>query len=67
MSKTTGQGEDANTEEIPTAVITLAVDQKDAEKLIFATDQSQLYFGLLTPKSATAASDGVNDTNIWAN
>lgn len=65
VSRTTGQGESANTEEIPTAILTLALDQRDAEKLIFATDQSRLYFALLTPQSQTAPSGGVSGGTLW--
>ena len=67
VSRTTGDGATTNIEEIPTAILTLALDQKDAEKLIFATDQSRLYFALLTPQSVTATDAGTNDSNLWAN
>ena len=65
VSRTTGEGEQANTEEIPTAILTLALDQTDAQKVIFATDQSRLYFALLTPQSVTAPGPGVTTTNLF--
>lgn len=65
VSRTSGQGEAANTEQIPTAILTLALDQAEAQKLIFASDQSRLYFALLTPKSVTAPGPGVSAQNLF--
>lgn len=65
VSRTTGEGESANTEEIPTAILTLALDQAEAQKLIFATDQSRLYFALLTPQSVTAPGPGVTSATLF--
>lgn len=66
VSRTTGSGETANTEEIPTAILTLALDQAEAEKLIHGQQQTQLHFALLTPTSVTAPGNGVNDTTLFA-
>ena len=40
-----------NTEQLPKALMTLAVSQADAQKIIFASQQGELYFGLLTTTS----------------
>jgi pilus assembly protein CpaB len=65
VSRTTGEGEQANTEEISTAILTLALAQPDAEKLIFAQQQARLHFALLTPQSQTAPGGGVSDSNLF--
>lgn len=41
----------ANTEAIPTAILTLALTQEEAQKVILATQTTQLYMGLLDDKS----------------
>lgn len=46
------------TEEVPTTVLTLGLEQKDAEKLILASQTSCLSFGLLSDKSAVEPSAG---------
>lgn len=66
VSRTTGQGEAANTEEIPTAILTLALDQASAEKLIYGQQETRLHFALLTPASVTAPSGGVSGTSLFA-
>lgn len=52
-------------EAIPTAVLTLAVSQPDAEKLVHAAQTGQLYFGLLSPDSATGPSVGVDNRTLF--
>lgn len=66
VSRTTGEGEKANSEEIPTAILTLALDQADAERLIFGQQQTRLHFALLTPSSVTAPSGGISENNLFA-
>jgi pilus assembly protein CpaB len=51
---TKGQG---NTESLPTAILTLAVDQKQAEKLVVA-QSGALYLALLTKDSKVTADTG---------
>src|SRR3954465_14663154 len=51
----TGQ---TNTEQISRAILTLAVTQKDAQKIIFAQSSGTLYFGLLTASSKVAPGTG---------
>jgi pilus assembly protein CpaB len=65
VSRTTGTGEQANTEEISTAILTLALSQPDAEKLIFGQQQARLHFALLTPQSQTQPGGGVSDSNLF--
>lgn len=40
-----------NTEEIPTAILTLALNQEEAQKVILASQTTQLYMGLLDANS----------------
>jgi pilus assembly protein CpaB len=58
----------ANTEALPRALITFALTQKQAEKLIFASSQGggSLYLGLLTDKSTiTTRGSGVNGATVF--
>lgn len=41
----------SNTEAIPTAILTLALDQEEAQKVILASQTTQLYMGLLDENS----------------
>lgn len=63
QTTTTTDGEQ-NTEEIPRAIVTLAVDQEQAQKLIYATQQGQLYFTLLTDSSKVGVLPPTNGANI---
>lgn len=51
---TTAQGT-TNTEAIPTAILTLALDQEQAQRVILATSVAPMYFALLSPESAVDA------------
>lgn len=52
VSTTTTTAESgSNTEEIPTAILTLAVDQEQAQKVILATSVAPMYFALLDKES----------------
>ncbi len=55
------------TEQLPRTLLTLAVNQTDAEKLIFASRGSgyQLTFGLRTTTSQVAAGNGVNTASLF--
>jgi len=57
---TTGE---RNSEEIPKTILTLALDQTSAGKLIYAT-QGELYFALLSPSSKIAAGGPITSTNV---
>jgi pilus assembly protein CpaB len=52
ITTTTPEGEQ-QTEQIPQAIVTLALTQEEAQKLIFAQTQGELYFGLLNDESRT--------------
>ena len=51
---TTGEGGQETTEEIPLAILTLAVNQTQAQQIVQAQQQGSLYFGLLTDTSETS-------------
>ena len=52
ISTTTTTTEEAtNAEEIPTAILTLALNQEQAQKVILATSVSPMYFALLNQES----------------
>jgi pilus assembly protein CpaB len=63
QTTTTTDGQQ-NTEEIPRAIVTLAVDQEQAQRLIFASQQGQLYFTLLTENSKVGVLPPTNGANI---
>ena len=53
VTKTTTSGDTAQTEQLPKALLTLAVDQEQAQKIVFAQSQGPVTFGLLDPDSPT--------------
>ena len=59
-------GADANKEAVPTAILTLAVDQVQGQKLVYASQNGQLYFALLTKDSKIAPGPGTNITNLFS-
>ena len=50
---------------VKTVALTLAVTQKEAEKLIHAAETGSLWFGLLSPTSTTAPSEGVDSRRLF--
>jgi pilus assembly protein CpaB len=64
---TTSTTEDGttNTEQVPNAILTLSLDQRQAERIILAQSEGELYFGLLTADSRTAPSAGVSSQNLF--
>jgi pilus assembly protein CpaB len=62
-TSTTADGT-TNTEQVPNAILTLALDQREAERMIQAQSEGELYFGLLTPDSRTAPSGGVTSQDL---
>ncbi len=50
-STTTTDGQTTNTEAIPTAILTLALDQEEAQKVILSTTNGEMYFALLDENS----------------
>ena len=53
QSITTTEGGEQQTEQIPTAILTLALSQDEAQKMIFAQSTGSLYLGLLDDESET--------------
>lgn len=66
---TTTTTTDANgqqtTEQLPKTLMTLAVDQKDAQKVIYASGNGDLAFGLLNKDSVVKAGGPVTDRNLF--
>lgn len=56
----------ANIEVFPKALLTLALNQKDASKIIFASTKGTLYLGLLNGASKTAPDPGVDAGSLFA-
>jgi pilus assembly protein CpaB len=61
---TTASGQQ-NSEQISRAILTLALDQTEATKIIYATQQGQLYFALLTADSKVSPGGGVTSANLF--
>ena len=55
----------ATTEALPKTLFTLAVNQADAEKIMYAAGHGELSFGLLTAKSKVKAGPGVTAKNLF--
>ncbi len=67
VARTTSSTSDSttNTEQIPAAILTLALGQKDAEKLAYATQTGQLYLGLLGKDAKVVPGPGVDATSVY--
>lgn len=50
---------------VPAAILTLAVSQADAERLVQATQTGKLYFALLSRESKTGSSAGITDATLF--
>lgn len=53
------------TEQLPRTLLTLALDQRQAEKVLFASSSGELAFGLLTTDSEVAPGPGANPGNLF--
>ena len=64
---TTTQGSNNNqtTEQIPQTILTLALDQKQAQKIVFAQSEGDLYLGLLTDSSSVRPSGPTTNGNLF--
>jgi pilus assembly protein CpaB len=62
---TDSEGAATTTEALPRTLITLAVDQEEAEKVLLATKIGEVSFGLLNEKSKIVPSDGVTQQNLF--
>lgn len=63
-AKTTTTDEGEETEQVARTILTVAVDQKQAEKLIFASRNGDISFALLTGDSVVADSAGVRPADV---
>ncbi len=59
------EGAATTTEALPRTLITLAVDQEEAEKVLLATKVGEISFGLLNEKSKVTPSAGVTEQNLF--
>jgi pilus assembly protein CpaB len=58
--------ESAPTEDLPKALLTLAVDQVEAQKVVYASQNGQLYFALLREDSLVSDTDpGTTSNNLF--
>jgi pilus assembly protein CpaB len=62
---TTDQTGVATTEQLPRTLLTLSVDQLQAEKLLFAQGNGELSFGLLTDKSTVAPAPPMTSDTLF--
>lgn len=60
---TTGEGEQT-TEQVPRTILTVAVDQEQAERIIYAKRNGELSFALLNKNSEVETNPGVSATDI---
>jgi pilus assembly protein CpaB len=66
VNQETEDGGQTVTEQIPTAILTLGVTQEQAQKIIFAQSQGELYLGLLNADSAVdLAAPGTTSDNLF--
>ncbi len=66
LSTTTTDADGAETtEQLPKTLLTLAVTQEQAERVIYASVNSELAFGLLTDKSVVAPGPAVTGADVW--
>jgi pilus assembly protein CpaB len=64
-STTTDSTGAAVTDQLPKTLLTVAVSQPEAERLLYATANGELSFGLLTTDSQVAASKGITSANLF--
>jgi pilus assembly protein CpaB len=64
QTSTTADGT-TNTEQVPNAILTMALDQEQAEKLILGQSLGELYFGLLTKDSRTTAGGPTGQQDLF--
>lgn len=62
---TTDSSGNQTTEQISKTILTLALNQHDAEKVIYASNNGTLAFGLLNDKSKVAPDLGVTSKNLF--
>ena len=52
-------------DQLPKTLLTLAVEQNEAESVLYASSNGELSFGLLTEDSKVGPSQGVTDANLF--
>ncbi len=62
---TTDESGEQTTEQLPRTLLTLAVDQREAEKVIFAAKNGEVAFALLTDDSIVEPSGPVTANNVF--
>lgn len=62
---TTDQNGTTTQEQLPRTLLTVAVNQKDAEKILYAVGHGSLAFGLLGEKANPAKDGGANSRNLF--
>jgi pilus assembly protein CpaB len=62
---TTNPGGAQTTEQLPRTLLTLALDQADAEKVLYASGNGELALGLLNDKSKVSPDQGVSGQNLF--
>jgi pilus assembly protein CpaB len=62
---TTDASGQQTTEQLPKTLMTLAVDQNDAQKIIYASGNGELAFGLLDKNSTVKPGGPVTDQNLF--
>ena len=65
-ARTSGSGDQANAEQIPTAILTLGVTQKEAEKLGLANEVGKVFFTLIDKDSKVAPSGGTDLDHLFS-
>ena len=66
QATTTQTGDGAQqTSTVPKTILTLALTQAEAQKMVFASQNGQMYFGLLTETSKVAPAGGTSAENLF--
>lgn len=66
VASTTTDGAGAQTtDQLPKTLLTIAVTQNEAERVLYASANGELSFGLLNNQSILAPSKGVDDSNLF--
>jgi pilus assembly protein CpaB len=64
-TETNADGTPATAEALPSTLFTLAVDQREAEKVLYASTRGELSFALKNEDSKVQAGDGVTGQNLF--
>jgi len=62
---TQNSSNDQTTEQVPTTILTLALDQQQAQKVVFAQTEGNLYLALLTESSTVRRSGPTTNGNLF--